>query len=78
MKQKHLNFTIQEIRESGDCDLSGKSDVEIVVYSLNSEPPCCVAASELLKLLRFEQTKMQRRNGSESARDVPLDVSTVS
>ena len=77
MKQKHLNFNIQEIRETGECDLTGKSGCEVIVYSLNDEPPCCVVASELLKLLRFESVKQKRRNGNETSWDDALDVSAA-
>ena len=72
-----LNFTIHRIGE-GTCDLSGKNDVEVVSYSLGSELPCTVSSGELLKLLRFEMKKLERRSGDRgSHNDEFLDIASA-
>ncbi len=48
---------------TGTCELSGKTETEVVRVQLDeNSPPAVIATSSLIKLLRFKQTQQAKQN----------------
>ena len=66
-----LNITITDFVDNGTCDFTGNTG-ECIVLRNGDEPDMSILARELLKFLRFEKRKMERReNGQKPQRTTP-------
>lgn len=52
----------------GDCEWTQKSDVEVVRVQLNEQPELVIAATELIRWLRFTKRQFEKTI-SENSRD---------
>ena len=55
-----LNITITDYVDNGTCDFTGSTG-ECIVLRNGDEPDMTILAREMLKFLRFEKRKLEKR-----------------
>jgi hypothetical protein len=64
----NLRITISDYLDNGECELSGTTG-ECVVLANGDEPAMTILGKELLKYIRFEKKKAEKReNGQKPSR----------
>lgn len=67
----NLRITISDYLDNGECELSGTTG-ECVVLANGDEPAMTILGKELLKYIRFEKKKAEKReNGHKPGRNSP-------
>lgn len=60
-----LNIIITDFVDNGTCDFTGTTGECIVLQNGNDDPGMSILARELLKFLRFEKRKLEKRENSQ-------------
>lgn len=60
----NLRITISDYLDNGECEMSGTSG-ECVVLANGDEPAMTILGKELLRYIRFERKKAEKRENAQ-------------